>query len=160
MREYSSFYRYIYERNGSYEIIKDNEKYGTYNTLADALYERDRLEAVDWDWDLSMELPETINGYIHIQLPPYNHKGSNITYDKEHWVVRGKGRRAKYYGTYYTEEEAKKVALIYNAKISHRNSAYRVQRRVDGKTTYFGRYKTYEEAEERVKELEKNGWIK
>ena len=156
---YESFYRYIHQRGNSYEIVKGGEKFGTYRTLADALYERDRLIAVDWDWDLSMELPETINGYIHIKLPPFTHT-THITHDSECWVVRNRGRKQEYRGTYYTEEEAKEVARIYNASISHKNEAFRVQKRINGTTVYFGRYKTYEEAKKRVKELERNGWKK
>lgn len=155
---YESFYRYIIEENGSYCIKKGNEKYGTYSTIEDALYERDRLIAVDWDWDKSMELPETVNGYIHIDLPPFEHKSTFITKDNECWVVRNKGKEQKYRGTYRTEEEAKQVAKIYNANISHKKEAYRVQKRINGRTKYFGRFKTLEEAENRVKELKECGW--
>ena len=155
---YKNFYRYIVLQNGSYHIIKDNEKFGSYRRLADALYERDRLIAVDWDWDLSMELPETPNNYIHIDLPPFNHMPRHITHDKECWVVRSRGKEQKHYGRYPTEEEAIRVARIYSANIAHKNPAYRVQKRINGKTRYFGRYKTLEEAEERVRELERNDW--
>ena len=156
--KYKSFYRHIVKVGNSYAIQRKGEKYGTYSTLADALYERDRLMAVDWDWDKSMELPETINGYIHIDLPPFEHKSSYITEDKECWVVRNKGKHQKYRGTYYTEEEAVNVARIYNGTISHKKKAYRVQKRINGRTRYFGRFKTYEEAESKVKELERSDW--
>ena len=146
--------------DGLYRIQKDGEIYGAYKRLEDALYERDRLIAVDWDWDLSLELPETPNNYIHIDLPPFNHQPTHITVDKECWVVRSRGKSQRYYGRYSSEEEAMKVARIYDAKVSHKNKAYRVQRRIDGRTQYFGRYKTLEEAEERVKQLEKNEWRK
>lgn len=157
---YKNFYKYIVERNGSYTIEKDGESYGIFNNLADALYERDRLIAVDWDLDLSMELPETINGYVHIDLPPFNHQPTNITVDNECWVVREKGKNQRYRGRYPSEEEARRVALIYDANVSHKNKKYRVQKRIGGRTRYFGRYATYEEAENRVKELEMNGWRK
>ena len=48
---YKGFYKYIIKVGDHYQIMKGNEKFGTYNRLADALYERDRLIAVDWDWD-------------------------------------------------------------------------------------------------------------
>lgn len=156
---YEGFYRYIVEDGKGYAIMKNNEKYGSYRTLEDALYERDRLIAVGWDWDLSMELPETPNNYKHIELPPFEHS-SYITVDSEHWVVREKGKEQRYRGRYYTEEEAKTVAMIYRANISHKKKAFRVQKRINGKTVYFGRYKTRKEAEERVEELKQNGWIK
>lgn len=157
---YKGFYRYIVFEKGSYHIVKDNERYGSYRRLEDALYERDRLIAVDWDWDLSMELPETPNNYIHIDLPPFDHMPTNITVDKEHWVVRGKGKEQRYYGRYYDYDEAKRVAMIYNANISHKKEAFRVQKRIKGKTHYFGRYPTMEKAQARVKELEANNWRK
>jgi len=157
---YKSFYRHIVENNGLYWIKKDNENFGSYRRIEDALYERDRLMAVDWDWDKYMELPDTPNNYIHINLPPFQHHASYITVDCEHWVVRDKGRSQKYRGRFNSFEEAKKVATIYSANISHRRKAFRVQRRIDGKTRYFGRYPTREKAEERVRELEANGWRK
>ena len=157
---YKSFYRYIVKEGNTFFIMKGKEKYGSFRRVEDALYERDRLMAVDWDWDLAMELPETMNGYIHIDLPPFNHQPSYITVDKEHWLVRSKGKEQRYYGRYSTYEEARKVAMIYSANISHKKKAFRVQKRINGKTKYFGRYATMEEAEERVKELEANGWRK
>lgn len=158
MRSFKHFYRFIHKFEGKYDIIKDNEKYGRYNSLEDALYERDRLIAVDWDWDKSLELPEYPNNYIHIDLPPFVHQPNYISVDAEHWVVRDKGKSQKYRGRFDNLEDAKKMALIYNANISHRTKGYRVQRRINGRTRYFGRYQTLEEAEERVRELEKQGW--
>lgn len=155
---FKSFYRYIVKHKNSYQIIKDNEKYGSFLRLEDALYERDRLIAVDWNWDLYMELAETPNNYYGIELPPFNHEPSHITVDNECWVVRDKGKNQKYRGRYSSFDEAKTVARIYNANISHKKKAYRVQRRLNGKTKYFGRYKSLEDAERRVKELESNGW--
>lgn len=157
---YKGFYRHIVFENDRYHVVKDNERYGSYKRVEDALYERDRLMAVDWDWDLSMELPETNNNYIHIKLPPFDHLPTNITVDNECWVVRDKGKEQRYRGRYYTYEEAKKVAMIYSANISHKRKAYRVQKRIKGKTCYFGRYPTLEKAQERVKQLEANNWRK
>ena len=155
---YESFYRYIVFKDGLYYIIKNNENYGSYTTLEDALYERDRLIQVDWNWDLSVELAETNNAYYGIELPPFNHNPRYITYNKESWVVRGKGKEQKYRGVYYSLEEAERVALIYDANVCHRKPSYEVSKRIDGRTRYFGRFKTLEEAEKRVKELEKKEW--
>lgn len=155
---YDSFYRYIVKKNDKYWIVKDNEWFMDCETLAEALYERDRLEATGWEWDNYVQLPDTINGYIHIDLPPFTKQSSHINRDRECWVVRGHGKSQKYYGTYYTREEAEKVARIYDANISHKRSYYRIQKRINGRTKYFGRFSTYEEAEERVKLLEKNDW--
>ena len=155
---YSSFYRYIYFEKDKYWIIKDNERWMDCKTLPEALYERDRLENAEWNWDKYVQLPHTMNGYIHISLPPFDRNVSYINVDRECWVARGHGKRQKYYGTYYTEEEALNVARIYNANISHKNKAYRIQKRIGGRTRYFGRFKTYEEAEERVNELIDIDW--
>lgn len=157
---YEGFYRYIYKYGKKYWIIKDNEWYTDCKTLEEALYERDRLILVNWDWDLYLQLAETVNGYIHISLPPFEHKPSYVVTVKEHWEVRGKGRKYRYYGTYQSEDEAKKVARIYNGRIIHYPLKYRVQRHIDGKNRSFGYYDTLEEAEDRVIELIKNGWIK
>lgn len=153
------FYRYIHKRTEcTFEIMKNNEKYGSYRKMTDALYERDRLMSVDWDWDLYMELEETDNKYLNMKLPPYNHNPSHITYDREHWVVRGKGVSQKYYGTYYSRDEAEEIASLYNANISHRKPQYRIQKRIDGEVVFFGRYKTYADAKRMVEKLEENGW--
>ena len=155
---YRNFYRYIKKRGNSFVIEKSNVSYGSYTDLAVALYERDRLMKVDWDMDLWVNLAETMNAYIHIDLPPFNHDPSYIAEEKECWVVRGKGKEQRHYGRYPTLEEAKRVALIYNGNISHKSKGYSIRKRINGKSTYFGRYKTLEEAERKVKELKENGW--
>lgn len=158
---YKGFYRYIDKTGDTYSIRKNNERFGTYNTLADALYERDRLIAVDWDWDALMELPETNNNYIHIDLPPFHHdEPTYISVEKEYWMVRGKGRRQKYFGKYGSLEEAKKVAMIYNANISHKSKRYVVKKTINGKKKYFGSFLDYEDAEKLVEELKANNWEK
>lgn len=155
---YKSFYRYIFKVGNSFIIRKNNEKFGTYNRVEDALYERDRLMAVDWDWDLYMELPETNNNYIHIDLPPFDHDPSYITERSECWVVRGKRPKQKYHGSYNTQEEAKEVALIYNAYVTYVPRKYLIRKKVNGKMKSFGYYDTLDEAEEKVKELMENNW--
>lgn len=154
----NDFYKYIIRKKDTFEISNGKEKFGTYNNLADALYERDRLVAVNWDWDKSMELPETTNKYLHMELPPFVKQSSFITKDKECWVVRNKGREQTYRGTYYSLEEAMEKAQEYDATVSHKKEAYRVQKVIDGRTRYFGRFRTYEEAERKVKELKDGEW--
>lgn len=156
----SSFYRYIYKFGNTYWIMKNNEKYLLCKNLADALYERDRLMSVNWDWDKYCELPETINNYIHIDLPPFEHKPRYISHLKEHWRVVGKGRKGKYHGVYYSKEEADEVALIYDANVYYSPEKFCVQRRIDGQAKKFGCYNTLRMAEHRVEELMRNGWIK
>lgn len=157
---YRNFYRFISKRGNSFVIRKDGEYYGSYQNIEDALYERDRLVQIDWDVDLWVGLAETNNPYYQITLPPFDREATYISEENECWVVREKGKNQKYRGRYHSLEEAKKVALIYNANVSHKNKGFCVRRNIDGKSTYFGRYRTREEAEKRVKELEKNGWKK
>lgn len=157
---YESFYRYIYAENGKYYIRKNGELYLICDTLEDALYERDRFENVGWNWDNYVQLVDTVNGYIHIKLPPFEHKAKHITVRKERWMVRGRGKRRKYYGSYNTYEEAQNVAKIYNANISHITKAYVVKRKINGSSVEYGSFKTIEDAQERVRELETNGWEK
>lgn len=157
---YRSFYRYIYDENGKYYIRKGGELYLICNTLAEALYERDRFENVGWNWDNYVQLVDTNNAYIHIDLPPFEHKARYITVRKERWMVRGKGSRRKYFGSYDNYDEAVKVARIYNANISHISKAYVVKKKINGSSKEYGSFKTIEEAKERVRELETNGWEK
>lgn len=157
---YENFYKFIFKSTQGYRVTKENEDYGTFPDLATALFERDRLESVDWDWEAYVHLPELNNPYIHIDLPPFSKRPSYISHERECWVVRDKGARQKHRGRYKTLDEAKKVALIYNANVSHKNEGFSVRRRINGKSTFFGRYRTWEEAEKRVKELEANNWSK
>ena len=129
---YRNFYRFISKRGNSFVIRKDGEYYGSYQNIEDALYERDRLVQIDWDVDLWVGLAETNNPYYQITLPPFDREATYISEENECWVVREKGK----------------------------NQGFCVRRNIDGKSTYFGRYRTREEAEKRVKELEKNGWKK
>lgn len=152
---FGGFYRYISYENGKYLIRKGNEHFGEFKTVEEALYERDRLIGCDWDWETYVQLPDTINGYIHIDLPPFEHNASYITHIKEYWTVISKGANPKYYGCYHSLDEAERVRRIYNGRLSHRKEVWRVRRKINGKIKHFGNFKTREEAEEKVKEL---GW--
>lgn len=154
-----TFYRNIKKSTQGYRVVKKGECYGSFPDLATALFERDRLIAVDWDWDDYVNLPDQYNNYIHVNLPPFENEPSYISVEKEHWIVRDKITQ-KYRGRYNTLEEAKRVARIYDGNISHKKQGFAVRRHIDGVSVYFGRYKTWEEAKERVEELKKNDWRK
>ena len=156
---YEGFYRNIYKEHGKYWLIKNGDRYIDCKTLAEALFERDRFENVGWNWDKYVQLPHTPNNYIHINLPPFEHKPNYIAHEKQCWIVYGKGKRQKYYGRYKTVEEAERVARIYNAHVYVLREAFSVRRKINGKIKYFGRYRTRKEAEERVKELMECDWI-
>ena len=114
-----NFYRYIYRENNGYSIKKNGEHYGYYTDLREALYDRDRLEQVDWDIQTWTELPVMPNHYKAITLPSFKRDTGYITHIPERWVV---------------------------------------QRKINGKIKYFGRYKSLEEARKRRDELILNGW--
>ena len=153
-----SFYKHIYKYGDDYCIIRKNELYLSMLTIEEALFERDRLVAVDWDWELYCELPSTVNNYSYITLPPFDHKPKYISIDRERWTVVGKGKSYKYYGTYPNKDEAQKVALEHNGRIKHSPQRYMVQKTLGNKVVKFGKYKTLEEAEEKVLELLNNDW--
>lgn len=155
---FRNFYRYVYKYGDLYWIIKDGERYLSLPSLEEALFERDRLIAVDWDWELYCELPSTVNNYVHITLPPFHHNPKYISIDRERWTVVSKGRNGRYYGSYPSKDEAKKIALMYDGRIMYCPQRYVVQRRINGKKKSFGRYETLEEAEQRVLELMENDW--
>ena len=58
---------YIHNSNGRFMILKDinkkQEYFGTFDTLEDAIAERDLLIKYDWDYDVICEgIDETVNG--------------------------------------------------------------------------------------------------
>lgn len=103
------FYRYIYERHGGYQILKDNIHYGWYEDIRDALFDRDNLEKCNWDFEEFVWLPPRFNPYLNMRLPP---KGCN------HWrqyvsltdggfrITKQINGKRKYFGTYPTLDEA------------------------------------------------------
>ena len=100
-------YQYIYATNKGYRIIKDNEHYGYYEDLADALYDRDRFIYSEWDFDVFVQLPDTPNPYKDIELPPFMNKSEYITHIPEKWRVQKKiNDKVCYFGTYDSFEEA------------------------------------------------------
>ena len=121
MKYENDFYRYIYPNKKGWRILKDNQDYGTYPEIKYALYERDRLESVNWDIQEWVYLPPSYNEYENIILPP-----------------RGLRRCRQY--------------------IRWNNGKWSIQKKINGKIKYFGRYNTLEEAVERRNELYRNGW--
>ena len=105
-----NFYRYIYRMGNGYRIIYDGEYYGWYDDLPTCLYDRDRLEACDWDIQTWCEMPDTPNPYNHIQLPAFDKSSEFITHIPEKWRVQKRiNGRIQYFGTYDTLEKAQEV---------------------------------------------------
>ena len=65
-------YRYIWKINGKYRVVKNNKSYGTFNTLENALLERDLLEDYNWNTEALINI-ETVtkNRYQEMNLPPF-----------------------------------------------------------------------------------------
>lgn len=109
-------YHNIYKRrNGTYQIIRNNESYGHFNNLADALQERDDLESVAWNIDLLCELSTPRpNKYKNMDLPPFDHIPKYIQIEKrknkcKFVIMKLFGTKRKRFGSYDTLEEAEKV---------------------------------------------------
>jgi hypothetical protein len=112
------FYKYIYEKNGGYQIIKDNVYYGWYPDIRWALHDRDSLISCDWDLGEFVYI-ERENKYLHMRLPPRGLKRAN------QYVYRNNGSFRiqkkingvlKQFGSYKTLDEAltKRDELIEN----------------------------------------------
>ena len=111
------FYRHIYKHPSGYRIIYKGEDYGFYEELPDALYDRDRLEQVDWDVDLWLEMAETPNFYKSMVLPSFKKNNSYIRHIPERWRVEKRiNGKVLYFGSYGTKEDAEKrvIELIEN----------------------------------------------
>lgn len=101
-------YDYIYKEKKGYTIRKNNENYGYYQDIREALFERDRLIQSDWDWEVFVHLPDVPNGYANVELPPFNKNKSYITY-VEYWKIQKRiNGKLKVFGTYNSLEEAEK----------------------------------------------------
>jgi len=65
------FYKYIVkQKDGTYALKKDNEWYGTYDDVRDALHDRDMLMECDWDFTEMNSRDEKPNKYLDMELPP------------------------------------------------------------------------------------------
>lgn len=151
------FYKYIVKNGASYSIMKDNEKFGTYYRLSDALYERDQLIKADWDWDNLSELPEEENFYESMMLPKFTHEYSYIyEVPQAYKVFRGK----EYHGKFKSKAKAYDYAKQIHGRVVPVQKRYLIQKSINGKQVHFGSFKSFEEAKIRRDELSKNGWIK
>ena len=103
------FYRYIYKKYNGYQILKDNIHYGWYDDIRWALFDRDRLEACDWDFEEFVWLPERDNPYLTMRLPPKeldNWRQYVYHHDNSFRIQKKINGKLKYFGTYPTLEEA------------------------------------------------------
>lgn len=108
MSKRKAFYRYIYKQGDGYCIKKNNEYYGGYDKLEDALFDRDRLIQTNWNVSLWLELPEIPNPYYHMDLPVFEHDTTYITrlperYKVQKWV----DGKPVIFGVYDSYDEAK-----------------------------------------------------
>lgn len=151
----NDFYKYISKNGNSYYITKDNENFGSYTKLSDALYERDRLIQANWDWDALMELPETENYYERMNLPKFIHEYSYIYRVANTYMIYKDG---EYFCSFNTKRDAYGYAMMIGGEVIEGNHLFHVRKRVDGKYKHFGSFTTLEEAVKRRDELLKKGW--
>ena len=153
----SDFYKYIVGTKTGYEIVKNNQKYGTYTKLTDALYERDRLIKANWDWETCLQLEETKNHYEKMKLPKFIHEYTYIykVYNTFEVFV---GDECK--GKFNTKIDAFEFADEVHGKVYMCNPRYRIQKRINGVQKSFGDYNTFEEAKRMRDKLIRNGWKK
>lgn len=149
------FYKYIVRNGNSYKIMKDNESYGTYQKLSDALYERDRLIKAEWDWEGAVHIEETNNKYESMVLPEFNHDYSYIYRIPSFYRVFIKDKFCKRFGN---KGDAYEYANKVGGRVVSINERYRVQKRINGRPEYFGQYDTFEEAKKVRDKLIENGW--
>ena len=114
------FFRYITKRGKNFEITKDNESYGMYSDVRDALHDRDLLEMVNWDMDEFLAKEDTPNRYQNIDIPSFD----DYIEKKEHSKYITFQKKGD--GGYYT-----------------------IQKTINGEMVRFGYYKTFEEAKRR-----------
>ena len=151
------FYKYIGKIKNSFIIKKDNENFGTYSKLTDALYERDRLIESDWNMDDYLQLDETDNLYEHMVLPPFFHDSSYIYERPLSYVVVKDGEDC---GKFHTKSSAYQYAKLVGGTVEPRNIRYVIKKRIYGELIQYGSFKTLDEAKKVRDELMANGWRK
>lgn len=149
-----AFYRYIYKANGGYIISKNNEHYGWYDDLPTALYDRDRLEQVDWDIQTWTELIEVPNPYEYMELPPFGHEAKYITKLYGDYIIQDHG---KHIAVFHDEDKARAYAKENGYQVYFRKPKYRIQKRVNGKLLTID-CPSFDEALEKRDELIKKEW--
>lgn len=123
------FYKYIIlNHNNTYSIFYNNERYGTYDDITDALHDRDLLIESDWDIADVMAQDEKPNKYKNMELPEWNKKPQ--IYDDRYITKQKSGNK-----TYF-----------------------KVQKTINGEQKCFGYFKTYDEAVKHRDEMERNNW--
>ena len=104
------FYRYIYPNHNGWQIKKNNIHYGWYDDIRWALFDRDRLERCNWDFEEFVWLNDNEeNKYLDMILPPHGLKRwrQNIYPNGKSWRVskRINGILINF-GTFQTIEDA------------------------------------------------------
>lgn len=163
--------KYISLIDGTYRVQKqfknnDNILYGSFKTLSEALWFRDKMVSHNWDWEYSRKLV--------VQTPTY--KKRNIYHDKtrgNYIVHRYINNVNRSYGRYKTFEEAEKRRNElylnnwedeYNMEFidTTKKGVYRIMRpsREKGKPIryYYGEYSTLEECKTARDQLVKEGF--
>ena len=168
-RNKSSGEKYIHYRKNLdvYEIIKNingqNEYFGRYHTLEEAIQWRDYF--IKNDWNINQRLIGSTN--------------KNIKYAKGKWrIYKVIDYHEYYFGSYNTLEEAEERLKEIRCKGWHNvlkdnerlintttsnivklaNGKFEIVKNINGIRETFGVFKSYEDAEEEVRLLRKSNW--
>ena len=111
MSEYidDKFYHNIIKSNNGYVISRNGESYGWYDDIRLALYDRDRLESVDYDLEEWYYLPIRNNPYEHMRLPPVGLRSYRQYISNTHngWRIRKRiNGEYVHFGTYSSLDDA------------------------------------------------------
>jgi len=102
----AEFYKHIIRNsNGTYSIFKDSERYGTYDDITDALYDRDLFVESDWDVTEAMARNDEPNIYKTMELPAWDRyitkqRSGNRLYFKVQKTINGEQKCFGYFKTY------------------------------------------------------------
>ena len=152
----SDFYRHIYKKGDNYELIKNGTVYGYYDDIRVALYERDLLEQLDWDYDAFVDYDVEIpNSYLHMELPPFEHKPKNIIQLGGEYCVHDKGSVV---ASFKKEEHAIEFRNHHGGVVKQKTKKYRIRKMINRKLQYFGTFDSLEEAMTVRDDLIENNW--
>lgn len=153
------FYRYIYKNGEGYQIIKNNVDYGTYTNVRDALFDRDLLEQLDWDYEALLNYNVDVpNHYMHMKLPPFSHKSRYIQFVPAEY-------RVYIQGELFASFKYKNDALDYiercgDGELRVKPEKFLLYKFIDGKKVHFGTFYDYMECINRRDELIEKDWKK
>lgn len=150
------FYRYIFKYNTGYRILKNNNDYGSYKDVRDALYDRDLLEQLDWDYEALLNYDVNVdNPYYHMELPPFTHKAKHIATIPPVYRVYVDN---VLYASFKDKTHAQEYMDKYGGRLQIKPEKYLLYHYVDGKKKHYGTFYDYEKCIAYRDKLIENDW--